>query len=54
MRLDSSVSASVSFEVRRISKSATWLTMARTLGVWLREAWKYWRTRFFSDTALPT
>ena len=54
MRLDSSVSASVSFEVRRISKSATWLTMARTLGVWLREDWKYWRTRFFSDTALPT
>ena len=54
MRLLSRERASISLVTPMVSKSAIWLTMARTLGAWSLPAWKYWLTRFFRLTALPT
>ena len=54
IRLHSSISASISLPAVIYSNSAIWLTMLRTFGAMFLDDWKYWRTRFLSDIALPT
>ena len=54
IRLLSKERASISLLTPMVSKSAIWLTMALTFGVWSLPAWKYWLTLFFRLTALPT